>query len=355
MNNKQKPTKPAPLDSSMASTLPSTMQALVQEVYAEPLKVKDIATPEATPGAAIVRVEIANIVSYMRDIYNGKRKYPYPTPLVVGSSALGRVVAVGPDATSLQPGQLVFVDAVIRGRDDPGAVFLSGVIEGGSEGSKKLMRGEWRNSTFAQYVKAPLECCIPLDEKKLTAKPEDGGQGYDLARLAYVSMLLVPFGGFRSINVQPGETVIIAPATGGFGGAAVHMALALGARVIALGRNTESLAKLKKLSDRVETVRMTGNLDEEIAALAKIGKADAFLDISPPAAANSTHMKASILSLRHGGRVSLMGGIRSDVSLPYHFIMRNDITIKVSAALQLYREPEAKIRIRVSGCMTEMT
>jgi len=319
----------------MASTLPSTMRALVQEVYAEPLKAKDVDTPRATPGSAIVRVKAANIVSYMGDIYNGKRKYPYITPLTVGSSAIGRVAAAGPDATFLQPGQLVFVDCVIRGRDDPSAMFLSGIAEGGTDGSRKLMSGEWRNSTFAQYVKAPLESCIPLDEKKLLGKPEDGGQGYDLATLAYLSVMLVPYGGLRSIKLEPSETVIIAPATGGFGGAAVHTALAMGARVVALGRNAESLAKLKKLSDRVETVQMTGNLDEEIAALAKFGRADAYLDISPAEAANSTHIKACILSLRHGARVSLMGGLLGDLPIPHRFIMRNDITLKVSSSLQL--------------------
>src|SRR2546430_11719700 len=45
-----------------------------------------------------------------RSIYNGTRKYSYPTPLVTGSSAVGRVAAVGPDATTLVPGQLVFVE-----------------------------------------------------------------------------------------------------------------------------------------------------------------------------------------------------------------------------------------------------
>src|SRR2546430_15569922 len=68
-----------------------------------------------------------------RSIYNGTRKYSYPTPLVTGSSAVGRVAAVGPDATTLVPGQLVFVDCVIRGRDDSSAIFLSGLTERSEE------------------------------------------------------------------------------------------------------------------------------------------------------------------------------------------------------------------------------
>ena len=34
---------------------------------------------------------------------------------------------------------------------------------------------------------------------------------------------------------------------------------------------------------------------------------DAILDLSPPAAAESTHLKSAIMALRHEGRVSLMG------------------------------------------------
>jgi NADPH:quinone reductase-like Zn-dependent oxidoreductase len=134
------------------------------------------------------------------------------------------------------------------------------------------MRGEWRDSTYAEYVKAPLENCVPLNEKRLTASPAEGGLGYDIPHLAYFAALMVPYGGLRDVNLQAGETVVIAPATGGFGGAVVLVALAMGARVIAMGRKLESLAKLKKISDRVETVQITGNLEGETAALARFGR-----------------------------------------------------------------------------------
>jgi D-arabinose 1-dehydrogenase-like Zn-dependent alcohol dehydrogenase len=276
--------------------LPKVHRALVQRVYAEPLQLEIIPTPQPTPGSAIVKVLAANVISYMARIYNGERKYSYPTPLVAGTSAIGRVAAVGPDSVLLKPGQLVFVDCVIRGRDDPSAIILSGITEGASEGSRKLMHGEWRDSTYAEYVKAPLESCFPLNESFLCGSPTGGGLGYEVERLAYISALLVPYGGLRDIRLEPGETVIIAPATGQFGGAAVLVVLAMGARVIAMGRNTEALAKLKTLSRRVETVRITGNQEEEMTALQKFGSADAFFDISPRQASNSTHIKSAILS-----------------------------------------------------------
>jgi D-arabinose 1-dehydrogenase-like Zn-dependent alcohol dehydrogenase len=303
-------------------TLPPTSRALVQHIYAEPLTVEQVPTPQPTPGSAIIKILSVGVVSYTRDVLNGNRKYPYPTPFTPGTSAIGRVAALGPDAVLLTVGQLVYIDCVIRGRDDSNAIILSGITEGGSEGSRKLMRGEWRNSTYAEYAKFPLENVHVLDEGRLSRE-----LGYGVGQLTYLARGLVPYGGFKAINLQAGETVIIAPATGGFGGAAVAVALAMGARVIAMGRNVEALGRLKQLGDRVETVQMLGDVEKEMVALKKFGKIDAFFDISPPAAQNSTHIKSCILSLKTEGKVSLMGGLLEDVPIPHRFIMRENISL----------------------------
>ena len=58
----------------------------------------------------------------------------------------------------------------------------------------------------------------------------------------------------------------------------------MGARVIAMGRNVDSLARLKSKvpqPDRVETVPITGDMDHDLAALQKFGEIDAFFDIGP--------------------------------------------------------------------------
>ena len=323
------------------SSLPETHHALVQRVYAEPLKVEKIPCPKPTPGSAIVKVEAASIISYMREIYNGTRKYAYPTPLVTGAMAIGRVAAVGPDATVLKEGDLVHVDPTIRGRDDPGAIILSGIADGGTEGSRRLMHGEWRDSTFAEYVKAPLENLTILDEARLCSSPSGGGLGYSIEQLASLGRPLVPYGGFKSINLQAGETVIVAPATGPFGSAGVAVALAMGARVIAMGRNANMLAELKKLDSRVDTVQIVGDVDKELAALKKFGRIDAFLDISPPEAQESTHFKSCILSLKPEGRVSLMGGLLGDLAIPHRYIMRNNVTL--SGKWMYYRDDIAAL------------
>lgn len=56
-----------------AHHIPKVHRALVQKVYAEPLTVEDVPTPEAGPGSAILRIESAGLISYQREVYNGKQ------------------------------------------------------------------------------------------------------------------------------------------------------------------------------------------------------------------------------------------------------------------------------------------
>ena len=116
---------------------------------------------------------------------------------------------------------------------------------------------------------------------------------------------------------------------GGFSGAAVQDALALGAgRIIALGRNEKALEKVASLSSRIATVQMTGEVESEVAALQKLGPIDAFFDISPPMAQGSTHIESVLLSMRAAGRASLMSGLVEDYALPIMAIMGNNLQIK---------------------------
>ncbi|KAF7187887.1 Acryloyl-coenzyme A reductase [Pseudocercospora fuligena] len=269
--------------------------------YVQPLIVKSLPTPQPTSGSIVLKILFSPVISYMRDVYNGVRKYAYPNPLVPGTSAIARVAATGPDTVLLKVGDLVYFDCTIHGRDDYDSVFLMGLSQGGTEGSVKLMEGEWREGTFAEFARVPLENVFKLDKERLI-----GELGYEVPQLCWVLQALVPYGGLRSIGLQAGETVVVAPATGEFGSAAVVVALAMGARVIAMGRNKEALEGLKRLGDRVHTVQMTGDAEAEMKELKKF----------------------VIMSLKRGGRVSLMGGLHDDLPIPHRYVMRRDITIK---------------------------
>ncbi|KAI0180938.1 alcohol dehydrogenase GroES domain-containing protein [Hypoxylon sp. FL1284] len=310
-------------------SLPETYTGLLFNSPSSPPTLTALPTPFPTAGTVIVKPLYSIIVQYANEIFtNGNpRGYKYPLPIVPGGACVARVAAVPSDATSLKPGQLVYTEVTVRSRDDPNIKILRGFNEGTTDGSRRLMRSDWRNGCWAELMAAPLEGVHALDEDVLLGK-----LGYKLEEFGSLSQLVVPYGGLADIGLKPGETILVAPATGAFSSAAVRIALAMGARVIAMGRNEASLEELKKLSDpgRVETVKISGDVQEDINALSKFGPIDVYFDISPRPASKSSHIRAGILSLRPGGRMCLMGGIAEDIGIPYGHIMHNGITIRGS-------------------------
>lgn len=158
--------------------------------------------------------------------------------------------------------------------------------------------------------------------------PSGGGLGYSVGDLALLTRHTVVYGGFRGIDLKAGETVIVAPATGVYSGAAVEVASAMGARVIAVGRNLETLKKVAANLPRVHALQLKGDINEDLAALKKFGTIDAYLDISPPAANESTHIRSCIMAVKQCGRVSLMGVIMKDIAIPYAMAVMQNLTIR---------------------------
>ncbi|ORY09997.1 chaperonin 10-like protein [Clohesyomyces aquaticus] len=314
----------------------STHKALVLSSHTEPIAVKNLPTPSATSGSALVSPIYAGIGSNARLIFTGKLPYPLRLPLTPGQSCIARVGAVGPDATSLKPGDIVWVDPTISSRDDSDTKILLGLFGGGSPGAEKLMEDGWRHGCYAEKALVPLENCFVLPESLFKSKA-DGGQGYTFKDLASLSTALVAYGGLESAGVCAGKTVIIAPATGKFSGGAVLAALAMGAKVIAASRSEENMKRLYAFpgaKERLTTVTLASDVEKDTAALLKAtgGKgAEVFIDFCPPAAGASgtpTHITAAISVLKRNGQAVLMGGIISKIELPYILLMLKSITVR---------------------------
>lgn len=318
------------------SLAPQTHRAVIHTSPKEPLTVQDVSVPDAGPGSAVVEILATPLFSYTAEVINGTRPYPMVYPLTPGASAIGRVRVLGPDAVSLRPGDLVLCDMFVTARDDPSVSMLIGVNSNPPK-AEPLMEHEWRNSTWAERARFPLENLLLLDEDELLKR-----QGYSIHDLCTLPTAVVPFGGLDEIGLRAGETIIIAPATGSFGGSAVSVALAMGARVIAMGRNANILTKLATTyagTRRLQTVTMSGTLEGDRAALQSLfssksssspsaAGADCILDLSPPSAANNTYIPAAFSVLKHGGRVALMGGILGGMEMPYRDIMRRNIRVQ---------------------------
>jgi NADPH:quinone reductase-like Zn-dependent oxidoreductase len=273
-----------------STTTSSTYTSLTFTSTSAPLSLTTSHLPTTTPqGTVLIRVLATHVLPYIKAVQTGKRPYVLTPPLVPSATCIGRIHMAGADAVDpriRKPGQLVLADMTIRGRDAPhdeGHIVLQGLHAGGDTG---LME-EWKAGSYAQFATFPLETVFPLDEDVLLGDPASGkGLGYSIDDLLFLPIALVPMGGLRKLDVRPGESVVVCPASGRFGGAAVHVAAALGARVVAVGRTQEKLdgviAPLKG-PGRVSTLVLRGEAaaDEQRIRDAVGGEgADCYVDFS---------------------------------------------------------------------------
>ncbi|KAH7124555.1 isopropanol dehydrogenase [Dactylonectria macrodidyma] len=258
-------------------------RALVLEARGQPLSLADVPIPDVCPGSAIVKVLVTNIGPLTRRILTGQIPVPLEPPVVPCAQTIGRIHELGPDSTSLDVGQFVFVDLFTRSRDNPDDAILQDYV-GGSAASMKLMDA-WKDGTFAQYARMPLENIAPLNEELLVTQ-----MGYPFADLSLLGPAAIAMGGFCEVNVHAGDSVIVAPATGLYGGSCVQVALR----------------------------KATGS----------VRGADVFVYWSPLASGKSTHFQAGLGALRPFGRCALLGGAEGNIEIPYLHVMWNSICLQ---------------------------
>ncbi|MGY3458657.1 NADPH:quinone reductase-like Zn-dependent oxidoreductase [Bradyrhizobium sp. LM3.4] len=231
------------------------MKAAVLKSFGSPLAIEKAPDPVLGTGEVIVDVVATRVLSYMNEVFSGMRNYALDLPIIPGPGGIGRVRAIGPDATKLSVGDWVFCDPTVRSRDEIVApdIALQGLTAAGPGGM--LLQKHFRHGSFAEQMRVPTE-----NVKRLGQITSD-----EATQWCALGTLLVPYGGFLAANLQPGETVLVSGATGNFGSAAVSVALAMGAAcVVAPGRNDKILADLVgRFGDRVRPVKLTGNEDDD--------------------------------------------------------------------------------------------
>jgi alcohol dehydrogenase len=295
------------------------MKAAVLNAFGSALAIETL--PEPAPGAGCVTVDMiaAGVTGYAANIFNGSRNYALELPVAPGAGGIGRVRATGPDATKLKAGDWVFCEPTIRSRDNAADTILQGWTYR-NEAALPLHR-LYHHGSYAEQMLVPIENVTPIGD----IDPVDAGRWTALGRL------LVPYGGLLAGDLRSGETLVVSGATGGFGGGGVAVALAMGAgKVVATGRNAHVLDDLaRRHGPRVRPVQMTGvEADDRVRIIeAAEGQVDVVLDFLPREA-SASQAQAAILSVSPGGRVMLMGGVRSDLALNYNVLMHKEITLR---------------------------
>ena len=297
------------------------MKAAVLKKFGSPLSIEALPDPMLGTGEVIVDVVAAGVVPYAAEVISNQRPYTLELPIVLGAGAIGRLRAVGPDATELKVGDWVSCDSTVRARDNP--ITPDSTLQGWTargEGGLKLA-SHFHHGSWAEQILVPTENAIPIG---IIDRSE-------AAKWCVMGLVLVPYGGLLAVDLKAGETVVISGATGNFGSAAVAVALAMGAaRVVAPGRNEMMLEELaRRFGSRVVTVKLSGDKaeDSERIKAAAAAPIDVVLDLMPPSVGANV-VRTAAMTVREFGRVALMGGVADDLALPCRWLMHNGITIR---------------------------
>ena len=240
---------------------------------------------------------------------------------------MARILAVGSDAVTLEPGKLVWVNGFIAAWDDPeGTQMLLGLTNGGG-GKMGTLFDAWAG-VWTDVASLPLENCVSRNEELLCTK-----LGYSFVDLEYIERLAVANWGCRAADIRPGETVVVSPSTGHYSGAVAELAAQVGCRVIALSRSVTKLQPLTSRHPRITALELKGDANTDSSAICALlpavsNGADALIDVSPPqATASPSHLNAGLNALRPGGR-AVLPGTMGDVSINYASLMMRNINIK---------------------------
>jgi NADPH:quinone reductase-like Zn-dependent oxidoreductase len=228
------------MSSGYSRGVAETMKALALTDFDSAPALVDLPLPEPAAGQVRVRVKAAALNGMDAAIASGmvKGMAEYQFPVVVGRDGAGVVEAVADG-----------VDHVSVGDDVHGHIFFGPTLGDG---------------TIAEYAVLPADGVV--------AKP---------ATLDFTAAAALPLAGAAALavvdtaDVQQGQRVLIAGASGGVGSFAVQLAAARGATVIATGL-PEDVERLQGLG-AAKVVDYREDVAEQV--LADGGEVDALLDL----------------------------------------------------------------------------
>ena len=200
-------------------------------------------------------------------------------PRIQGADVAGRIAAVGEGVDTSRIGERVILDPWILATGD----WL--------DASRSIYFGSECDGGYAEYTRIRNENAIRIDTALGDAELATFPCAYTTAENLVARTAL-----------QPGETVVIAGASGGVGSAAIQLCRLRGARVIAIAAPTKATL-LEQLGAERVIDRNSTQLERDITEAAK-GQVDVALDV----VGGSTFMPL-INALRQGGRYSSSGAI----------------------------------------------
>jgi NADPH:quinone reductase-like Zn-dependent oxidoreductase len=272
-------------------------------------ELQELAQPQPAAGQVLVEVQAASVNGFDLSVAAGYvfDMLPHEFPVVLGRDLVGTVTAVGDGVEGLAVGDLV-----------------AGVIPGVDLGP--------RNGSFTEHVALPAAAVARVPD------------GVDTAQAAVIGLAgIAAYDALESLEVQPGEIVLISGATGGVGSIATQLAVAAGATVIATAKPGQEEDYVRGLG-AAHTVDYTGDLAAAVRALAGDG-VDKALHSAGDAATVAQVMRAGgTVASTLGATPEQLG--RDDLTLTA--IMAAGTSDKLTRLLQLVADTKLHVNVEAS-------
>jgi D-arabinose 1-dehydrogenase-like Zn-dependent alcohol dehydrogenase len=301
------------------------MRALVFEAFGGPLEVREVPSPDPSPAGVVVRVGATGVCRSDWHGWQGHDSDITELPHVPGHELAGTVEAVGSEVRRWRVGDRVTVPFVCACGHCPEC----------DAGEQQVCRNQTQPGftqwgSFAEYV------ALVDADVNLVALPDD-------MSFAVAASLGCRYAtAFRAVVhracVQPGEWVAV-HGCGGVGLSAVQVAVALGARVVAVDVSADALALASSIG--ASAVVDAGTVVDVPAAVVDLTQGGAHVSLD--ALGNADVCAASIGSLRPRGRhvqVGLLPPALGLPAIPMHLVLARELDVLGSHGMPAHAYPE---------------
>jgi len=283
------------------------MRAAIFRAAHQPLTVEDWPTPSPAAGEILVKVAACGVChTDLHYIDHGTPTFKTP-PLVLGHEISGTVAALGAGVSTLRPGDKVLLAAVLTcGQCTACRAGRENICE------RSKMIGNDIDGGYAEFVVAPAKDAfvipegVPLVEGSILA---------DAVTTPYHAVV-------RRAQAAPGDWVVVF-GCGGIGLNIVQVAVAAGARVIAVDKVAAKLAMAKSLgAEAVIDASTDARVDKAVRKLTGQGA-----DIALEAIGSPVTQEMAVACVRTGGRVVLVGYSPDTLALNAGRVMYRELEV----------------------------
>ena len=289
------------------------MKALLLSRYRH-LELADLPVPRAGAGEVLIRVAACGVCGSDVHGYDGSSGRRIP-PIVMGHEAAGHIAVVSPGVSQFHAGDRVTFDSTIS----CGACRYCARGEANLCDHRQVLgvscREYRRAGAFAEYVAVPARVVYPLP------------QSMAFAEAALLEAVAVALHAVSLTDIAADSSALVVGA-GTIGLLTLQALRVAGCSRVFVADIDRSRLSLAKELGATETLPAQTDLAAQVAERTAGGGVDAAVE----AVGHNEAVSAAIACVRKGGRVTLVGNITPEVTLPLQKVVTRQIRLQGSCA-----------------------